>query len=236
MRLKSIAVLGASLVLIPAAPASAGTLTTQNSCKCSLDRVWRHLAIDLTGTAAPVAGRARVGRGPDGRRPGARAAPGVPRRVRGERGHPQARARTRSRQGLGRDRRAGHAAGRAGRHRRDGRADRHHGRRDARTSRRRRSTSRSRCRTPTWTARVGAGRASGRRARGRCRAVPVGPGGRATCTPDAAASSSARQPRGGGLMLNIDCQPGHRRGDEPADAGHRRRVRDASRSIPARRS
>jgi hypothetical protein len=53
MRVKSIAVLGASLVLIPAAPASAGTLTTQNSCHFSLDQVWRHLPVDLSGTAAP---------------------------------------------------------------------------------------------------------------------------------------------------------------------------------------
>ena len=53
MRVKSIAVLAASLVLIPAAPASAGTLTTQNSCHFSLDQVWRHLPVDLSGTAAP---------------------------------------------------------------------------------------------------------------------------------------------------------------------------------------
>ena len=62
MRVKSIAVLGASLVLIPAAPASAGTLTTQNSCKFSLDSVWRHLHVDLSGTAARRRSP-RVGRG-----------------------------------------------------------------------------------------------------------------------------------------------------------------------------
>ena len=53
MRLKVIAVLGAGLALVPAADASAGTLTTQNSCKVSLDGVWRHLAVDLSGTAFP---------------------------------------------------------------------------------------------------------------------------------------------------------------------------------------
>ena len=37
MRWKLIAVLLASLVLIPSSPASAGTLTTQNSCKWSDD-------------------------------------------------------------------------------------------------------------------------------------------------------------------------------------------------------
>jgi hypothetical protein len=53
MRLKPIAVLGASLALVPAAPASAGTLTTQNSCHFSLDQVWRHLPVDLSGMATP---------------------------------------------------------------------------------------------------------------------------------------------------------------------------------------
>jgi hypothetical protein len=53
MGVKSIAVLGASLVLIPAAPASAGTLTTQNSCKWSYDSIWRHLGVDLSGVASP---------------------------------------------------------------------------------------------------------------------------------------------------------------------------------------
>jgi hypothetical protein len=54
MRLKSIAVLGASLALIPVSPASAGTLTTQNSCHFSLDNVWRELPVDLSGIAAPA--------------------------------------------------------------------------------------------------------------------------------------------------------------------------------------
>ncbi len=53
MRLKSIAVLLASLVLIPAAPASAGTLTTQNSCLVSIDGVWHHVNIDFSGTGSP---------------------------------------------------------------------------------------------------------------------------------------------------------------------------------------
>ena len=53
MGVKSIAVLGASLVLIPAAPASAGTLTTQNSCRWSYDSIWRHLNVDLSGVASP---------------------------------------------------------------------------------------------------------------------------------------------------------------------------------------
>ena len=53
MRLKVIAVLGASLALLPAATAHAGTLTTQNSCRFSLDQIWRHLAVDLSGIASP---------------------------------------------------------------------------------------------------------------------------------------------------------------------------------------
>jgi hypothetical protein len=52
MRLKAIAVLGASLVLIPASPAFAGTLTTQNTCKWS-DGFYRHLDITLSGTGSP---------------------------------------------------------------------------------------------------------------------------------------------------------------------------------------
>ena len=43
----------AGLALALAAPAHAGTLTTQNSCRWSLDNVWRHLNIDLTGVGTP---------------------------------------------------------------------------------------------------------------------------------------------------------------------------------------
>jgi hypothetical protein len=54
MRVKSIAVLGASLVLIPAASASAGTLTTPNVCQYSIyPGFWFDHGIDLAGTAAP---------------------------------------------------------------------------------------------------------------------------------------------------------------------------------------
>ena len=53
MRLKSIAVLLASLVLIPAAPASAGTITTQNSCLVSMDGVWHHVNMTFSGTGSP---------------------------------------------------------------------------------------------------------------------------------------------------------------------------------------
>jgi hypothetical protein len=53
MRLKSIVVLGAGLALIPASPASAGTLSTQNSCKVSIDGIWRHMTVELSGTASP---------------------------------------------------------------------------------------------------------------------------------------------------------------------------------------
>jgi len=49
--LLSTAVVG--LALAAAAPAAAGTLTTQNSCQWSYDREWRHLDVDLSGTAAP---------------------------------------------------------------------------------------------------------------------------------------------------------------------------------------
>lgn len=41
------------LSLVAAAPASAGTLTTQNSCQWSYDRQWRHLNVDLSGVAGP---------------------------------------------------------------------------------------------------------------------------------------------------------------------------------------
>ena len=34
-------------------PASAGTLTTQNSCQWSYDTCWRHLDVDLAGVASP---------------------------------------------------------------------------------------------------------------------------------------------------------------------------------------
>jgi hypothetical protein len=53
MRSKLIAAVGASLALAPAAPASAGTLSTQNTCLFSIDQTWRHLNVDLSGTAAP---------------------------------------------------------------------------------------------------------------------------------------------------------------------------------------
>src|SRR5215207_6915980 len=39
-------------LLLPVSPASAGTLSTQNSCKWT-DGIWRHLNVDLTGTGAP---------------------------------------------------------------------------------------------------------------------------------------------------------------------------------------
>jgi hypothetical protein len=52
MRWKLTVALLAGLVIIPTAPASAGTLATQNSCKWS-DGYWRHLNVDLTGTGAP---------------------------------------------------------------------------------------------------------------------------------------------------------------------------------------
>jgi hypothetical protein len=47
----------ASLVLVPASPAAAGTLTTTNACLWSFDGFWRDQAVDLagTGTPAPVA-------------------------------------------------------------------------------------------------------------------------------------------------------------------------------------
>jgi hypothetical protein len=52
MRWKLTVALLASLVLMPSSPAAAGTLATQNSCKWS-DGVWRHLNVDLTGTGTP---------------------------------------------------------------------------------------------------------------------------------------------------------------------------------------
>ncbi|MBE2314578.1 hypothetical protein DVA67_001210 [Solirubrobacter sp. CPCC 204708] len=42
-----------ALLLVAAAPASAGTLSTQNSCKWSYDNTWRHLNVDLSGVASP---------------------------------------------------------------------------------------------------------------------------------------------------------------------------------------
>jgi hypothetical protein len=42
-----------ALTLVAAAPASAGSLTTTNSCQWSYDRQWRHLNVDLAGVAAP---------------------------------------------------------------------------------------------------------------------------------------------------------------------------------------
>ncbi len=53
MRWTLTAVLLASLVLIPASPAAAGTLTTTNACLWSIDSLWRDQAVDLTGTGAP---------------------------------------------------------------------------------------------------------------------------------------------------------------------------------------
>jgi hypothetical protein len=52
MRWSVTAVIAASFALTAASPASAGTLTTQNSCKWS-DGTWRHLDVDLTGTGSP---------------------------------------------------------------------------------------------------------------------------------------------------------------------------------------
>jgi hypothetical protein len=54
MRWTLTAVLLASLALIPASPASAGTLTTTNACLWSFDGFWRDQAVDLTGTGAPA--------------------------------------------------------------------------------------------------------------------------------------------------------------------------------------
>jgi hypothetical protein len=53
MRRTLITALLASLVLIPAAPASAGTLTTTNACLWNFDGLWRSQGIDITGTGAP---------------------------------------------------------------------------------------------------------------------------------------------------------------------------------------
>jgi hypothetical protein len=52
MRWISLTAMLACALLMPVSPASAGTLTTQNSCKWS-DGYWRHLDVDLTGTSAP---------------------------------------------------------------------------------------------------------------------------------------------------------------------------------------
>lgn len=54
MRWTLTAVLLASLVLIPASSAAAGTLTTTNACQWGLDSLWRDQAIDLTGTGTPT--------------------------------------------------------------------------------------------------------------------------------------------------------------------------------------
>jgi hypothetical protein len=54
MRWTLTAALLASLVLIPASPASAGTLTTTNACLWSFDNLWRDQAVDLTGTGSPT--------------------------------------------------------------------------------------------------------------------------------------------------------------------------------------
>src|SRR5215217_334070 len=43
----------AGAVFAPASPALAGTVTTQNACRFSLDNVWRHINIDMAGTATP---------------------------------------------------------------------------------------------------------------------------------------------------------------------------------------
>src|ERR1700754_301517 len=50
---RMMAALVASLVLVPATPASAGTLTTPNACRWSFDGLWRNLDLDLTGAATP---------------------------------------------------------------------------------------------------------------------------------------------------------------------------------------
>jgi hypothetical protein len=52
MRWISLTAVLACVLLIPASPAAAGTLTTQNSCKWT-DGYWRHLNVDLTGTGSP---------------------------------------------------------------------------------------------------------------------------------------------------------------------------------------
>jgi len=54
MRWTLTAVLLASLVLIPASPAAAGTLTTTNACQWSFDGLWRDQAIDLTAVGSPT--------------------------------------------------------------------------------------------------------------------------------------------------------------------------------------
>ncbi|WP_028063419.1 hypothetical protein [Solirubrobacter soli] len=53
MRWTSLFAAVAGALLIPASPAAAGTLTTQNSCKWT-DGYWRHLDVDLTGTGSPA--------------------------------------------------------------------------------------------------------------------------------------------------------------------------------------
>jgi len=52
MRWISLTAVVAGALLIPVSPASAVTLTTENSCKWS-DGYWRHLNADLTGTGSP---------------------------------------------------------------------------------------------------------------------------------------------------------------------------------------
>jgi hypothetical protein len=43
----------AGALLAPASPALAGTVTTQNACRFSLGNTWRHINLDMGGTAVP---------------------------------------------------------------------------------------------------------------------------------------------------------------------------------------
>ena len=53
MRRTLVSTLATVGALVAAAPASAGTLSTQNSCQWNYDNVWRHLNVDLSGVASP---------------------------------------------------------------------------------------------------------------------------------------------------------------------------------------
>lgn len=53
MRLKLIAAVGASLALVPAAPASAGTLTVPNACFWSVPGGWFDQSVEITGAGSP---------------------------------------------------------------------------------------------------------------------------------------------------------------------------------------
>ena len=53
MRRTLVALLVTAGALTAAAPASAGVMRTQNSCKVSFDQVWHHATVDLSGLASP---------------------------------------------------------------------------------------------------------------------------------------------------------------------------------------